>query len=132
MKEIEKFIGDLLAIVKELKSLYPKKEFTLDGKLVGDIGEVLTEKHYDISLNTKLIKHYDAISNDGKQQVQIKATMKNSLTFPVEIFNGPGQIIADYLRDHMKPKTNLHNLSVAILQDLNKKVNSYQRVKSRK
>jgi hypothetical protein len=46
MKEIEKSIGDLLAIVKNLKSLYPKKEFTLDGRLVGDIGEVLTEKHY--------------------------------------------------------------------------------------
>lgn len=34
-------VKQMLAIVEQLCAAYPKKKFTLDGRLVGDIGEVL-------------------------------------------------------------------------------------------
>jgi hypothetical protein len=76
-------VNQMLQIVKQLQSAYPKKRFTLDGRLVGDLGEILVEDAYDVGLNEGLQKHHDAITSDGRQ-VQIKATMKNSLTFPVD------------------------------------------------
>jgi hypothetical protein len=36
---IPRAIAQLLAIVEKLCIAYPKKKFTLDGRLVGDIGE---------------------------------------------------------------------------------------------
>ncbi len=75
----------LLSIVKDLKTAYPNKEFTLDGRLVGDIGEVLAEETYLIRLFNGLMKHHDAVCLDGtERKVQIKATMKNFLTFPCD------------------------------------------------
>jgi hypothetical protein len=44
---------DLLAMVAKLKKAFPKKEFTLDGRLVGDIGEALAELSYDLELFSK-------------------------------------------------------------------------------
>lgn len=38
----------MLAVVKRLCEAYPQKKFTLDGRLVGDLGEVLVEDIYDI------------------------------------------------------------------------------------
>ncbi len=32
-------VNQMLQIVKQLQSAYPKKRFTLDGRLVGDLGE---------------------------------------------------------------------------------------------
>ncbi len=76
-------VNQMLQIVEQLRSAYPKKRFTLDGRLVGDLGEILVEDAYDVELHEDLQKHYDGIASDGRQ-VQIKATMQNSLTFPVD------------------------------------------------
>ena len=107
---IPEAVRQMLAIVEELCSAYPKKRFTLDGRLVGDIGEVLVEEAYDLELFEDVKRHHDARSADGRL-VQIKAAMKSNLTFPadhvpnyylgvqvgpdgrfIEIFNGPGAI----------------------------------------
>lgn len=149
MREIKDAIGELLAIVKRLQVRYPNKRFTLDGRLVGDIGEVLAADKYNIDLNVGLTKYYDALSKDGKK-IQIKATMKDSLTYPAdhvpdyylgikirsdgqieEIYNGPGKIIAEYLKNRKKPKNNLHNISLTRLQGLNGQVSNNQRIKLR-
>jgi len=82
-KQIAIAIQQLLDIVQGLHELYPSKEFTLDGRLVGDLGEVIAEIEYDIKLHENLQKHYDAISSDGRS-VQIKATMKQQLSFPCD------------------------------------------------
>ena len=76
-------VNQMLQIVEQLQSAYPKKRFTLDGRLVGDLGEILVEDAYDVELHEDLQKHYDGIESGGRQ-VQIKATMQNSLTFPVD------------------------------------------------
>jgi len=46
--EIHQAVKDLLKIVKALQGAYPKKNFTLDGRLVGDLGEILVEEDYDL------------------------------------------------------------------------------------
>ncbi|MBN1691055.1 MAG: hypothetical protein JW901_08540 [Dehalococcoidia bacterium] len=143
-------IKQLLGIVKRLQNTYPKKNFTLDGRLVGDLGEILVENVYDIALHPGLTKHHDAVTPDGKQ-VQIKATMKNSLTFPAdhipdyylgikinhdgsfdEIFNGPGLIASEAIQNRKHPKTNLHSISINTLKYLNQRVASIDRIPRRK
>ncbi len=49
--KIKTHIKSLLNIVSELQKLYPQKRFTLDGRHVGDIGEVLAEGNYLIMNN---------------------------------------------------------------------------------
>jgi hypothetical protein len=102
-------IAHLFAAIEDLKRLYPHKSFTLDGRLVGDIGEVLAEERYGIKLYPKQKARHDGETEDGRK-VQIKATFKDSLTFTVvpdfyiglklrrngtceEVFNGPGKLI---------------------------------------
>src|SRR3990172_3633451 len=80
---IPQAVKQLLEIVKRLQDAYPEKRFTLDGRLVGEIGEILVAGSYDVELGTNLQKHHDAVTPDWRQ-VQIKATMQQSLTFPVD------------------------------------------------
>ncbi len=147
---IKNSIAKLLAIVKELKAEYPHKEFTLDGRLVGDIGEVLAEEIYQIKLLPGLAKHYDAVCLDGRE-VQIKTTMKNHLGFPCdyvpdyylgiritsegkieEVFNGPGKIIGDKLVHKKWPKTDFYSVAINSLKKLNEQVPAKLRIPKRK
>ncbi len=59
-------IEELLSIVKRLHNSYPGKKFTLDGRLVGDLGEVLVAENYDLTLHKGLRKHHDAEASDGR------------------------------------------------------------------
>jgi hypothetical protein len=146
---IPEAIKQLLQVVKQLQSTYSTKRFTLDGRLVGDLGEVLAEVAYDIKLHEYLQKHHDAKASDGRQ-VQIKATMQNSLTFPVdhipdyylgikiypdgtfkEIFNGPGSVAWEAVKNRKPTKTNLHTVLINALERLNEKVHSNDRIPRR-
>jgi hypothetical protein len=94
--------------IKHLADGFPR-EFTIDGRLVGDIGEVIAWLDYDLEIDDVSRELHDAHAIDGRE-VQIKATFKDSLTFRKtpdyllgfklfedgcyeEIFNGPGQLI---------------------------------------
>ena len=146
---IPEAIKQLLQVVTQLQYAYPKRKFTLDGRLVGDLGEVLAEVEYDIELYDGLQKHHDAKASDGRQ-VQIKATMKDSLTFPAdhvpdyylgikiesdgtltEIFNGPGSVAHKAVKDRQVPKTNLHSISINALKGLNEEVHPGDRIPRR-
>jgi hypothetical protein len=143
---IPEAVKQMLGIVEQLCASYPKKKFTLDGRLVGDIGEVLVEDAYDLKLYEDVKKHHDAECPDGRL-VQIKATMKKDLTFPadhvpnyylgvqvksdgtfVEVFNGPGAIAWEAVKNRSKPKTNLHSVSVTALKKLQVKVRPEDRI----
>jgi hypothetical protein len=149
---IPEAIKQLLAIVEKLRTAYKdqNKQFTLDGRLVGDIGEVLVEEIYEIKLFEDLQKHHDATCFAGRL-VQIKATMKNSLTFPVdhiplyyigikihgdgtftEVFNGPGAIAWEAVKNRKITKTNLHSVSISALSKLNETVQANDRIPVRK
>lgn len=107
---IQDALANIFAGIQQLKQALPGKAFTIDGRLVGDIGEALVQRDYDVTLYEGVAKHYDGETSDGRK-VQIKATFKDALTFRKvsdyyigikifedgtyeEIFNGPGHIIA--------------------------------------
>ena len=139
-------VNQMLHIVKQLQSAYPKKRFTLDGRLVGDLGEILVEDAYDVELYENLQEHHDGITSDGRK-VQIKATMQNSLTFPAdhvpdyylgikihpdgtftEVFNGPGAVAWEAVRNRQPTKTNLHSIPISTLTDLKNNVKPEDRI----
>lgn len=90
-------VKELIKIVGELNGQYPHKEFTLDGRLVGDLGEILVEENYRIKLYDKVVEKYDAISLDDNKKVQIKTTMKGSVWYPRDTH--PERLIAIELKE---------------------------------
>ena len=150
MLDVKATIRALLRIVERLHKAYPHRRFTLDGRLVGDLGEVLVAQSYALSLLPGLTRHHDARAAGGRL-VQIKATMKNALTFPAdhvpdyylgvridsgghihEVFNGPGRIAAKAVAGRRHPKTNLHSVSLFALNALSKNVPKPQRIRKRR
>ena len=100
-------IKELYKITNELECTYPGRKFTVDGHLVGSIGEVIVAEHYGLSLLPNSTKTHDAVSKEGKQ-VQIKATQVKGIAISSEpdylivirilpdgsweeIYNGPGK-----------------------------------------
>lgn len=147
--KIDDAVKSLLKIVDDLKKTYPPKKFTLDGRLVGDLGETLVGQFYDVILHEKIKAKYDGETSDGKN-VQIKATMQESLTYPAdfvpdfyigikikedgtfdEIYNGPGKLIHQLIKDKNKPSNNLHNIPINKLRELNKKVEQSKKIERR-
>lgn len=146
---IPEAVKQLLGIVGRLHQTFPHKAFTLDGRLVGDLGEVLVEQLYELALLEGLQKHYDAKTPDGRH-VQIKATMKANVTFPVdhtpnyylavkihtdgcieEVFNGPGSLVRELIKGRKDTKTNLHSISISALQKLQGQVQAAEKIPRR-
>jgi len=139
MKEIKQ----LLAITKSLKEQYGRN-FTLDGRLVGDIGEVLVAEKYGLELLPENTPIHDAKEISTGRLVQIKSSFKGYCYFPFdavpdyfisvkilpngdldELFNGTGQYIVDnYIKArNLKPyKNSYYTLSKGVLKKLNEKI----------
>lgn len=149
MTDVPTAIKRLLNIVKQLQQTFPKKRFTLDGRLVGDLGEILAEQYYCLKLFKNLEKFHDGETSNGRK-VQIKATMVNSLTFPVdhipdyylgikiltdgqiiEVFNGPGRMIHKLIKNRKPTKNNLHSITISTLKNLNDSVPKGERIRKR-
>lgn len=90
--ETREAIAKLLIIVDELRKTYPYKKFTLDGRLVGDLGEVIVKQNYDIELFEKVVAKYDGKDTFGRN-VQIKATFQDTLGFPCKYEDVPDYYI---------------------------------------
>ena len=104
-------IKELYKITNELEKEYPGRKFTIDGHLVGSIGEVIVAEHYGLTLLPNSTKTHDACSKD-KKLVQIKATQVKGVSISSEpdyiivikllpdgsweeIYNGPGKPVWD-------------------------------------
>ena len=104
-------IKELYKITNELENSYPGRKFTIDGHLVGSIGEVIVAEHYGLDLLPNSTKTHDARTKDGKM-VQIKATQVKGIAISSEpdylivirllsdgsweeIYNGPGRAAWD-------------------------------------
>jgi hypothetical protein len=104
-------IKELYKITSELERTYPGRKFTVDGHLVGSIGEVIVAEHYGLSLLPNSTKTHDAVSKEGKM-VQIKATQVKGISISSEpdyvivirilsdgsweeVYNGPGKPVWD-------------------------------------
>jgi hypothetical protein len=144
--QIHVYVKRLLSIVAEMEKDYPKKRFTLDGRLVGDLGEILAEQRYELTLHEGLTTLHDAIS-DGRH-VQIKTTMKKSLGFSDipdyylglrvdedgevdEIYNGPGAAIWEAIKHRKRPKNYLFSVSISMLKQLNETVPTSEKIRKR-
>jgi hypothetical protein len=145
-------INEALAIIfkgiDRLQKAFPGRLFTIDGRLVGDIGEVIAALEYDVELYEVQEPDHDASTPNGRR-VQIKATFKNSLTFRrlpeyylgfklfpdgqyEEIYNGPGQIILDRYRARKRIGVDLLSFPIAELRRLSALVPSAERISKRK
>lgn len=113
IQTLQNIIRDLHASVYKLKETFPQKKegFTLDGRLVGDIGEVIAEHLFQIEIYEKVKEYYDAETTYRPiKKVQIKATFKDKLTYNHNpdyfigikmkqdgdfkvVYNGPGKYI---------------------------------------
>ena len=104
-------IKELYKITSELENRYPGRKFTIDGHLVGSIGEVIVAEHYGLTFLRNSTETHDAVSLDGKY-VQIKATQVNRIAISSEpdyliviklfsdgsweeVYNGPGKPVWD-------------------------------------
>ncbi len=134
--------------ISSLKGVFPKKEFTIDGRLVGDIGEVLAALEYDIELFDVLVKGHDGKTSGGRL-VQVKATFKDSLTFRTVpdyylglklyrdgnhdvIYNGPGKLIYEKYKHRKGIGKDLLSFPNTDLQELSARVPDNDRISKRK
>jgi hypothetical protein len=124
-----------------------KRQFTIDGRLVGDLGEVIAELEYELEIDRTSQPYHDATTFDGKR-VQIKATFKESLTFKTipdyylglklyqdgsykEIFNGPGEIIGERYNHRKNIGKNLLSFPINELKKLNITIHDSQKIRKR-
>ena len=82
MDGIKDKVQRLIGIVNELEEDFPGRHFTLDGHLVGSIGEVIASYYYGISLYTASMPAHDG-EVDGKK-VQIKITQQEDIVINEE------------------------------------------------
>lgn len=141
-------IKNLHNSVSKLKEHFPIKKsgFTLDGRLVGDIGEIVAQELFQINLYEKVVKYYDAETTyKPNLKIQIKATFKESLTYNHEpdyyigiklfedgnfkvIYNGPGKYIHENYshRKHIGKKLLL--FPIKQLEALSLKIEDSERI----
>jgi len=133
--------------IEQLKAAFPSRVFTIDGRLVGDVGEVIAELEYDLSLHAVSQPTHDGTTSDGRN-VQIKATFKESLTFRTtpdfylgfklyedgrheEVFNGPGKLILERYGSRKGIGTSLLSFPISELRKLSANVAEKDRIPRR-
>src|SRR5690242_2449890 len=77
---IEKALGLIFQGIGILQTEFASRRFTIDGRLVGDIGEIIAATEFDVILDEVSQAGHDGRTSDGRL-VQIKATFKDALTF---------------------------------------------------
>lgn len=144
-------IKQLLEITQKLRNQY-KRGFPLDGRLVGDIGEVLAAEKYGLELYSENTAIHDGFEKSSGRKVQIKASFKNYSYFPFgfdklpdyflsvnilengeleELFNGPGHFIMEHYiikHDLKHYKETFYTLSKGRLRELNKLVPTEEKI----
>lgn len=143
-------IQQLLDITRSLKRQYEGKlDFSLDGRLVGDIGEALVSKKFDIELYGKNEHRYDGYHRPTGKKVQIKASMAYYFSYPYNLdlehfiavhiepngelevlYNGPGKYINQFLKDKKRKsyKGIWTTISANHLRELNRNLDKTERL----
>jgi len=105
--DLSEKIRALYAIVNDLETAYPGRRFTLDGHMIGSIGEVIATEAFDLNLLPNSTPEHDATACDGRL-VQIKATQRDRIALSAcpkhllalridgngswyVVYNGPGK-----------------------------------------
>ncbi len=144
-EEIRQAVKALQTARTRLSERFKDWKFTLDGNLVGDIGEAYAFAHFDLTKIGTGTKDHDFVASDGKL-VQVKMTQRNTLglglkepTFDylialflkpdgeVEIlYNGPGAPV--YTRPGKPPRK---SIPIEELKNRDKDVDDADRVPKR-
>ena len=141
-------IQELYDIVNRLESSYTKhnRHFTLDGHLLGSIGEVYAAEHYGIELAKSSEKTHDGITPDGRL-VQIKVTQRSSIGISSEpkylivlhvsekgefeeVYNGPGHPVWSLVKDKRMPKNGQYQIALSRLRALDADISDDERVQA--
>lgn len=76
--EVTALLDDLYTASSRLEVMFPGRKFTLDGHLVGSVGEVIAANMFDLELATASSLGDDALARDGRQ-VEIKSRQGKSV-----------------------------------------------------
>lgn len=134
-------VQDLVLIVRELEKAFPGRHFTLDGHLVGSIGEVLAVYYYGLELYPASVPKHDGCV-DGKE-VQVKITQRETVLLSekpdylivlylsesgaaFEVYNGPGVVVWNSVEN--KDKRGYKHLRVNKLMELDAMVKKEDRI----
>lgn len=127
-------IKKLYEIVDIMEKEFPGRHFSLDGHLIGSIGEVLASYYYGVTLYEASHPIYDGCI--GEKEVQIKITQRKSITISkdtpdwlivlfldksgkvYEVYNGTGHE-AMKLTGRLD-KYNHYHISIKKLSEINK------------
>ena len=139
-------VRELYGIVGRLEQEYRDyhRHFTLDGHLVGSIGEVYAAERYGVRLFASSSPTHDGMAPDGRL-VQVKATQRSRVALNeapdylivlkidgdgeiCEVYNGPGQPVWDLFKDRARPKSGQYQISLGRLQNLNSEVEPGERI----
>ena len=149
-QEVRHLLEDLYKASGRLAEIFYGRKFSLDGHLVGSIGEVIAAYMFDLELVTASSKAHDALAPD-RRRVEIKMTQgaKVSLRHPAEhllvlhrpqggpvciVYNGPGQPVWDRARgrssDRVRRRSSngQYSIGVKTIKELDKLVDPTKRL----
>lgn len=141
MDAVKAKVQNLISIVKELEADFPGRHFTLDGHLVGSIGEVMAAYYYGIELCAA-----SAVAHDGEidgKRVQIKISQQDDIVINhepeylivlylrkngdvFEVYNGPGK--GPWNSASKRDSHNNRHMRVNKLMELDKQVTDELRI----
>ena len=134
-------VKELITVVNELEEAFPGRHFTLDGHLVGSIGEVLASYYYGVDLYTASEAIHDGKVNG--REVQIKITQHERVIIAeepdylivlyltnqgdaYEIYNGRGDGVWDSASN--PPSHKYRHISISKLMKLDTDVRTEDRI----
>ena len=141
MNMIKQLVQRLVEIVAQLEAEFPGRHFTLDGHLVGSIGEVMAAYYYGIELYAASTEIHDG-EVDGKK-VQIKISQQDNIVINhepdylivlylnrngniYEVYNGPGKL--PWESASKRDRHNNKHMRVNKLMELDKAVDECKRI----
>jgi len=142
--DISGTIRHLLKLVDRLEKRHPGRHFTLDGHIVGSLGEVYAKERYKLDdLFAASNKTHDA--RKGKRLIQIKTTQGDYIGISsepqyllvlklsrdgsfAEIYNGPGKDVWSPLKHKKRPKNGQYQVQLTTLQRLMQRVPKKQQI----
>ena len=141
MNMIKQQVQRLVELVAQLEAEFPGRHFTLDGHLVGSIGEVMAAYYYGIELYAASTEIHDG-EVDGKK-VQIKISQQDNIVINhepnylivlylnrngniYEVYNGPGKL--PWESASKKDSHNNKHMRVNKLMELDKAVDECKRI----
>ena len=153
-EHLSRAIRDLYAIVDRLEDecVEHDRHFTLDGHLLGSIGEVYAAERHGISLYASSKKAHDGwkVDADGnRREIQIKVTQTRAKrkVVPIshrpdylivllvdedgafdEVYNGPGIKVWDLVKDKPLPTNGQYQVTLSKLRALDAEVHEEDRV----